>query len=597
MTQSCVLKTLLFSVFLFFYQQGLANDTYGLEEFLKHQKESGEPPLKKQKRTNQPDMSPQRTITPLENIRIGFARLNLESDDLSGDDRLETCESYEVAEQDFERLHSLYLNYVNTGDFQYRKVRIQRMLRLMHRMFAININMTHGKSRAERELINEMAESLFDQIFLSEDINGRSNPYYDYFYLYPEEHEPDYADVNHGLALMFLAFLGPHFLRKAELQMHFSSLCNLYTGESYDQAFDSALLSENINEYYSPQGIASQLIVAGLDAETALLIGLAAMASAAFQRMNSGQELQETLETVLALCLPYEHMVVVYNNMVKHCRPERSCCVPGVMYTLTAMEEFTHIIVGIDPALLLPELSRPEELQFLVDYIERSDRAGLDSTSLDSADSDRAALYHAVSDSADSDRAALYHAVSDSADSDRAALYHAVSDSADSDRAALYHAVSDSADSDRAALYHAVSDSADSDRAALYHAVSDRAGSDRAGSDSADSDSDTSSEDSDFKDQHQSIVIQQQNEEIARLRQEVANQAATEQEGAVRGATGVTKKCGVCLKPLQDMMGFRSCEHVGLCQVCIEQIIDEERGCPHCSVRSKSYKKHIDVSH
>ncbi|WP_252176801.1 RING finger protein [Endozoicomonas sp. 4G] len=487
MAQPCVLKTLLFSVFLFFYQQGVANDTYGLEDFLKHQKESGEPPSKKQKRTDQLTMSPQPNISPLENIRIGFARLNLESDDLSGDDRLETCENYEVTEQGFEHLYSFYLNYVNTGDPQGREVRIERMLRLLHRMFAININTTHGKSEAERRLIKQMAESLFEQFFWSEEINGRSNPYYDYFYLYPKEHEPNYAGVNHGLALMLVAFLGPHLFHKDELYRHFSSLYNLYTGASYDQAFGNGLLSENINDYHSPQSVANELNAAGLDAETALLIGLAAMASAAFQRMNSGLESQETLETLLTRCLPYELLIVVYNNIARHCRPERSYSVPGVMYTVTGMKEFTHTIVSIGPISALPESSLPEDLHFLMDYVERFDRSG--------------------------------------------------------------------------------------------------------------SESDTSFGESDPEDPDPSIVIQQQNELIAQLKQEIANQTATEEEGAVGGITGVTKKCGVCERPLEVViMGFENCEHIGLCQVCIERLIDEKSGCPYCRVESDSYKEHVDVS-
>ncbi|WP_252176803.1 RING finger protein [Endozoicomonas sp. 4G] len=493
MTQPCVLKILLFSLFLFFYQQGLANDTYGLEEFLKPQKESGEPPLKKQKRTDQPDMSPQPTISPLENIRIGFVRLNLESDDLSGDDRLETCEDYQVAEQDFNRLDRFYFNYVGMGDPQNRKVRIQRMLRLFHSIFTINTSMTLRQSQEGKELIKETAKILFDQLFFSNNINGRSNPYYDYFYLMPELHQTNSVGLNNGLVLTFIAFLGPHCKSEEILHTYISMLHNLYTGQSYDQAFDSALLSENINEYSSPQSLANQLNLAKLDAETALVIGLTVMASGALEWINKEHEPRDTLEVLLIRFLPVELLVTVYSNIASHCRHGRSYRVPGMMYGLAAMQKFTQGIVGIYPT----------------------------GASLDAANAELRA--------------------------------------------------------ENAEL-----------RAALM-AHNER-------SDNVDSESEATVEESDSEDQDPSIVIQQQNELIAQLRQELANQTATEEGGAVGGATGVTKTCGVCRDPLQEMMLFENCVHVGMCQNCIERSVEEEGCCPYCRIESSSYKKLIDVS-
>ncbi|WOG29211.1 RING finger protein [Endozoicomonas sp. 8E] len=476
MTIPCALETLLCSVLLLFYQHGLANDTYGLEEFRHHQKTNCKPPLEKQQ-----NCKGQPAISPLENIRIGFVRLNLASDDLSGDGRLEICENYQVTEQDFARLNNFYFNYVGVGDPQYRKARIQRMLRLIHRIFSTNINMINVQSPEDRGLINVTARNLFKQLFATASINGESNPCFNYFHFVPDAPQPNYVCVNNDLALMFLAFLGFHFFYKDELYTSFCMLHNIYTGQSYDQAFDSALLSENINEYNSPQSLANQLNTAGLDAETALLIGLTAMASAAFQRSSSGLESQETLETLLIRCLPCEFLSIVYSNIASHCHSGYSCPIPMAMFTEEGMQEFTHSIVGIHPTPALSEAYSFESLDYLLDYSESSYSEGSD-------------------------------------------------------------------------------------------------------------------EESDSEDQEQSIVIQQQNELIAQLRQEFASQPATNEAGAVGGISGVTKKCGVCLKPLEEMMKFESCEHAGLCQICIERIILEQTGCPYCRVKSESYKRVLDMS-
>uniref|UniRef100_UPI002147EE90 hypothetical protein n=1 Tax=unclassified Endozoicomonas TaxID=2644528 RepID=UPI002147EE90 len=346
---------LLFSLFLFFYQQGLANDTYGLEEYLQYQMTSWKPLSKKQQNsTSQPGMS------PLENIRIGFVRLNLASADLSGDERMETCEDYEVTEQGFNRLNELYFHYVNMGDSLYRKGRIQRMLRLIHRIFAININRINGQSSVDREIINETAKNLFEQFFLSANINGNSNPYFNCFYLAPAAHKSHHVSVNNDLVVMFFAFLGPHFLSREELYVGFRVSDNIYTGESYDRAFDRALLSENITEYNFPQSLANQLNMAELDAETALLIGLTAMATAAFQRLNSGTESHETLEAMLICCLPYELLPMIYQNIASHCCSGNSHPVPEFMDTLGGMHVFTYSIVGIDLTPTLSEASSPD---------------------------------------------------------------------------------------------------------------------------------------------------------------------------------------------------------------------------------------------
>ncbi|WOG29208.1 RING finger protein [Endozoicomonas sp. 8E] len=343
MTMLYALKSLFFLVLLFFYQQGLANDTYRLEKFRNYQMKNWKPLSKEQQmRTGQPGMS------PLENIRIGFVRLNLASDDLTGDGRLEICEDYEVDEQDFNRLNNFYFNYVNRGNPQRRKVRIQRVLRLIQRIFAMNINMTNGQSPADKQRVGAKAKSLFEQLFLSVKVNGRSNPYFHYFFLGSAAHQSSHVGVNHGLVLMLLAFLGPHFLSPYDFYTYCKVLGNRYTKQSYGRAFDSSLLSENINEYNSPQSIANQLIAAQLDAETALLIGLTAIASAAFQCVNLDKELQETLETVLREYLQDDLLIILHSNIVSYCHPVSSCPAPRAMFTGAGIERFTRSLVGID---------------------------------------------------------------------------------------------------------------------------------------------------------------------------------------------------------------------------------------------------------
>ncbi|WOG29221.1 RING finger protein [Endozoicomonas sp. 8E] len=469
MTIECALKMLLFSVLLFFYQQGLANDTYDLEEFRQHQKKSWKPPSEKQQScTDQP------AITPLENIRIGFVRLNLASDAVSGDERLEICDDYEISEQDFNRLNNFYFDYVNVTE-QSRKLRIQRMLRLMNFVFTININRTNGKKPEDKRRINAIAESLFEKNFLSESINDGSEHYFHYYDFEFAANHYSYDDVNKDLFLM--TFLGPHFLLQNELYDHFKVLHNSYTRTSYYDAFERELLSVNINEYHSPQSLANQLNTAELDAGTALLIGLTAMASAAIQRINSGREWQETLETLLVSYLPYELLDIVYKNIAIHCNAGQSYTVPIVMFTVNGMQEFTHSILGIDP---IPA-SSSERQGHLLDSSEGSGSDGY-------------------------------------------------------------------------------------------------------------------VEEPDSEHQEASKVIQQQNELIAELRRELANQSEREEAGAVGGASGAVNKCPLCRTPLEDIMLLQSCGHAGFCKNCAERIINEQRDCPFCREATLSFIRVIDMS-
>ncbi|WP_257292442.1 RING-HC finger protein [Endozoicomonas sp. ONNA1] len=347
--------TLLFVVFMFFYQQLLANDTYDLEEFREYHKTNSKlPSNQQQKRTGQ---------SPLENIRIGFVRLDLASEDVSGDGRLEICEGYEVDEQDFKRLIEFFFEYANMGDPQYRKVYIQKALRLMRHMFTMNINKTMEQSPEEKQIIEVTAKSLFEKMFFSEYTNGGINPYFNYFYSDSAASHSNYAGLNNRLVLMFLTFLGPYFLTDNDFYIYFTVLLENYVENICDQALTCALFSENISECNSPESFAHQFTEARLDTETALLIGLTAMASAAFDCMNSGLEWPETLETLLQTYLPYELSCIINFNMAKLCS---TCPVLPAMYSVDGMQEFTNSILGIKPAPS-PALSS-ESLNTLTDY-------------------------------------------------------------------------------------------------------------------------------------------------------------------------------------------------------------------------------------
>ncbi|WOG29214.1 RING finger protein [Endozoicomonas sp. 8E] len=375
MIPQCAFKTLLFSVILFFYQQGLANDTYGLEEFRKYQMKNWKPLSKEQQ-----SCIVQPVMSPLENICIGFVRLNIESGDVSGDGRLEICENYEVTEKDFKLLINFYFNYVNSTDTQNnRKMRIQRVLRLMHHIFAININQTNGASPDKKELISVLAQSLFDHFFSPEMRNGGRNPYFNYFSLYPVASQFDYLGFNNILVLMLVTFLGPHFLFSNDFHNYFTVLRNSYTEKNYDRALSRGSLYENINEN-SPQSIASHFTAIGLDTETALLIGLTAMASAAFQSLNSGQEWPETLETLLQRYLPCEILGTLYWNLVGLFPAGRSWPVPQVMFTVEGMQEFTQGILGIDvtPESASSQAESSESPGCQSDYSQGSDNQVVD---------------------------------------------------------------------------------------------------------------------------------------------------------------------------------------------------------------------------
>ncbi|WP_257288600.1 hypothetical protein, partial [Endozoicomonas sp. SESOKO2] len=290
-----------------------------------------------------------------------------------------------MTEQDFKRLINFYFNYV-AMDERFHKNRIQDVLRLIHHIFTININKINGRNSNDKELINAMAKSLFEKMFLSVNINDRTNPCFHYFHLGSAEHYFSDIGVNNDLVLMFLAFLGPHFLTMDELSAYFRVLHSRYTGESYVQAFSNALLSKNVSEYHSPQSIVHQLNDAALDTETALLIGLTAMASEAFQCINSGLESTETLTTLLIRYAPHELLGIIYNNIASLCRsecpsrPEHSCPAPQIMFTESGMQEFTLSILRIDLttglSAALSEASSSESLGYPLDYSEDSDNEG-----------------------------------------------------------------------------------------------------------------------------------------------------------------------------------------------------------------------------
>ncbi len=473
MVRPCSLKTLLFSMLLFFSHQLMANDSYDLERFREYQKTNWKPPSKKKQR-----QSGQPVMGPLENIRIGFVRLNLESDDLFGDVRLEICENYEVSEQDFQRLLNFFFNYMNIGDPNYRKTHILTALRLIHRMFDINMNTFMGQSPEEKELITTMAKSLFEQLFLSDNVNGRRNPYFLYFHSVPADDRSYNAGVNNGLILMFLAFLGPHYLSRYDLSEWFSVLQRRYTKKSYGRAFSCELLAGDVNEYNSPQSIANQLTAAALDTETALLIGLTAMAPAASRCLYSGQRWPEALETLLMCHLPDELLATIYNNLASLCHNGRIFPVPTVMYTLSGRQDFTHSILAINPEPAISSASSSESLDYQSDY------------SLDS-----------------------------------------------------------------------------------------------------DNEVEEPGEALDSGHQDQSIVIQQQNELIAQLRQEIASQHRAEEAGAVGGAPEKVIECPVCFEPLQEITLLETCGHAGLCRVCAERFVREQRGCPVCRKEPESFRK------
>ncbi|WP_252177847.1 hypothetical protein [Endozoicomonas sp. 4G] len=298
-------------------------------------------------------------MNPFENIRIGFFRLNLTSDDVYGDDRLEIYNDPLFNEQDFRHLSNFYSNYVNIGDPQYRHARIQRMLRLMFRVFTINV--TTKTTEIDRIRMNEMAAILFEQLFNSPTINGKANPHYNYFNRSIASIQPGYDNVNDGFALIFLAFLSPHVLSMAEFERYFAQLHQHFTRNSYHQAVSNSLMSGNLSEYHSPQGFANQLNAANLDSETALLIALWAMGIASQYYIQFGRVWPKTLEEVLQRFLQYDFLRKSYLVMAND-DVSKILSMPAVLKSLESMYEFVHIILGIDIASLpiLVEDDRPD---------------------------------------------------------------------------------------------------------------------------------------------------------------------------------------------------------------------------------------------
>ncbi|WP_422474210.1 hypothetical protein [Endozoicomonas sp. ALB032] len=361
MTIQHAFKLFSFSIFLFICQHGLANDTYNLEEFRQYYIKNWKPTSKQQQ---DKDNS---IINPFKNIRIGFFRLNLTTDDVYGDDRLEIYNDFLFDEQDFRHLLNFYSNYVNIGGPQYRHGRIQKMLRLMFHIFTINV--TTKIRPIDRMKMNAMATRLFEQLFKSPTINGGANPHYNYFNLGIAPMLPDYDNINDVFALMFLAFLSPHVLSMQDFDPYFDQVLLHFTRNSYHQAVSDSLMSGNISEYQSPQGFAHQLKAANLDSETALLIALCAMGRASHHYIELGLVWPKTLEEVLQRFLRNDFLSRSYLFMAND-DYKKILSMPAALHSRESMQEFTHIILGIDMASLpvLVEDDRPD-----FDYYGSSD--------------------------------------------------------------------------------------------------------------------------------------------------------------------------------------------------------------------------------
>ncbi|WP_252178505.1 hypothetical protein [Endozoicomonas sp. 4G] len=341
MTLQCAFRVILFSVLFLFFQQGLANDTYDLEKFRQYYENNGETPKKKrQKRAHDS------TSSPFKNIRIGFFGLNLTDDGVSGDDRLETHEDFVLDQQNIEYLSDFYSHYVNTGDPQYQRKRIRTVLRLIFRVFTIN--MTTNTSPENQEQIKAIVTSLYEQVFSSVTTrNNESNPYYHIFNPAPEKHQPEHSDVYNSLTLMLFAFLGPYALPNNTFSHYSHLLVNGITLSSYRQALPNFMMFGNTDNYNYPRRFANQLIAANLNTETALLISLFAMADAAQHCMDSDQSWPETLEELLQRFFPCYVLPAGYQNIIKLCRkPVRS--VPEAIYSCSGTLKFIHQILGID---------------------------------------------------------------------------------------------------------------------------------------------------------------------------------------------------------------------------------------------------------
>ncbi|WP_252178508.1 hypothetical protein [Endozoicomonas sp. 4G] len=337
-----VLKMFLFSASLLFSLQGLAIDTYNLEEFRQHYKKSPEPSSEK------PQNNTSASITsPFNNIRIGFFGLNLTDDDVSGDDRLEIHDNFVIDPQNIEYLSDFYWHYVNTGDPQYQQARILKVFRLIFRIFTIN--MTTNTSLEIQQQITAMVKSLYEQVFLSETTsNNESNPYYAIMGSDQERDQSYYHNINNSFALMLFAFLGPYVHTLDSFPHYCDQLTRRISLSSYHQALSNGLMSGNMEDYESPQRFANQLTAANLNTETALLLGLSSMATAAQQYLDLGQSWPETLEELLQRFSPIVVLQDSYQNMEKlfH-RP--SCSVSSDIYSRQSTQEFIYHILGIYP--------------------------------------------------------------------------------------------------------------------------------------------------------------------------------------------------------------------------------------------------------
>ncbi|WP_252179801.1 hypothetical protein [Endozoicomonas sp. 4G] len=340
------LKVLLFSVFFLFFQQGLAKDTYDLEEFRQYFKKNWKPPSKEQQEGADNSMA-----SPFENIRIGFFGLNLTADDVSGDDRLEIHNDFWLDGQDFRNLSNFFFNYVNIGDSQYRHGRIQKILGLIFRIFTVNT--TTKNSPEDQELIQAMAKSLFDPLFYDQTNADGFNSYYTIFNPDSAEFLSDHINIDSSLALIYFTFLGPYVLTMNTFLHHSDVLVRRITRNSYYPALSNSLLSGNISEYYSPQGFANQLKAANLDTETALLIGLYTMARASTMCTNLHLSWPETLEALLQEYLSTEILENCFNG-ISRLLQGLFATLPKFLLTDQSTREFTYSILGLDIELLTP---------------------------------------------------------------------------------------------------------------------------------------------------------------------------------------------------------------------------------------------------
>ncbi|WP_252178507.1 hypothetical protein [Endozoicomonas sp. 4G] len=336
MTLQYAFKGLLVSVFFLLCQQALANDTYDLEEFRQHYKKNEEPPSKKRKNSAQASIS-----SPFNNIRIGFFGLNLTDDDVSGDDRLETHDNFVIDPQNIEYLTDFYWHYVNTGDPQYQRARTLQVLRLIFRIYTIN--MTTSTSPENQEKIKAMVTGLYEQAFLSE--NNQSNPYYVIIDPDQEENQTDFSNTNKSLVLMLFAFLGPYAFPFNSFPYYSDLLINRVTLSSYHQALPNLLMSGDMDNFESPQHFANQLTAANLNTETALLLVLSSMANATQHCMDFNQSWPETLEELLQNFLPPNVLITIYEKMCILChRPLRP--LPKATHNNQCKLEFINHILG-----------------------------------------------------------------------------------------------------------------------------------------------------------------------------------------------------------------------------------------------------------